>query len=81
MKYIFSIFFLVGIAFNARAQNDPEFPKEFIMHLRLHQGMITNFHANSPEVYVIGLQAIPQYTVVKNLLRAGIIADLYYTGK
>src|ERR1700755_455808 len=58
-----------------------EFPKnEFIMHLRLHNGMVTNFKS-SPDIYAGGLQIIPQYTVVENILRAGIIAGGFYSGK
>ncbi|MES2850035.1 MAG: hypothetical protein V4685_13330 [Bacteroidota bacterium] len=62
------------------AQSDNEFPKEFIMHLKLHNGMVTNF-SNAPDGYVGGIQLIPQYTLVKNKIRAGVIADGYYTGK
>ena len=63
------------------AQNDPEFPKEFIMHLRLHNGMVTNFHQFSPDQYVGGIQLIPQFTLVEHKLRGGIIAGAFYTGK
>lgn len=60
---------------------DPEFPKkEFIMHIRLHSGMITSFNA-SPELFTGGLQLIPQFTIAENKLRAGMIADVFYTGK
>jgi hypothetical protein len=60
---------------------DPEFPKnEFIMHLKMHNGMVTNF-TSSPDVYVGGLQLVPQFSVVANRLRVGLIADAYYTGK
>lgn len=60
---------------------DPEFPKkEFIMHLRLHSGMVTDFNS-SPELYVGGLQLVPQYTVVENHLRAGAVIGGFYTGK
>jgi len=65
---------------SAQTVQDTEFPKEFIMHLKLHNGMVTNFN-NRPDLYTGGLQLVPQYTVVKNLMRAGIIMDGYYTGK
>jgi hypothetical protein len=81
MKYMISILLFVTVSINVSAQNDPEFPKEFIMHLRLHQGMVTDFHSTSPDIYVVGLQAVPQYTFVQNLLRGGVIADVLYTGK
>jgi hypothetical protein len=50
------------------------------MHLRMHNGMVTNFKS-SPDVYVGGLQIIPEWTVVENHLRLGIVAGGYYTGK
>ena len=58
-----------------------EFPKnEFIMHMRLHNGMITNFHL-SPDLYVGGLQLIPQWTVVENHLRIGAVVGGFYAAK
>jgi hypothetical protein len=67
-------------AINAAAQQDVEFPKEFIMHLKLHNGMVTNF-THAPDQYVGGIQLVPQYTLVVNKIRGGIVADAYYTGK
>jgi len=74
--------FLVTIFFaiNSFAQNDPEFAKGFIMHLKLHNGMITNF-SSVPDLYIGGIQLVPQYSVVEHLLRAGIVADGFYTDK
>lgn len=66
---------------SAIAQHDAEFPKEFIMHIRLHNGMITNFHGSTVDAYVGGIQAVPQYTFIANKLRGGLIAGAYYTGK
>ncbi|MEO6633763.1 MAG: hypothetical protein ABIN13_18620 [Mucilaginibacter sp.] len=60
---------------------DPEFPKEFIMHLKLHSGMVTTFNGNTPDIYTGGIQLVPQYTFVTNLLRGGVIADGFYTDK
>ncbi|TDH28981.1 hypothetical protein EXU57_02590 [Segetibacter sp. 3557_3] len=62
------------------AQNDPEFPKGFIMHLKLHDGLSGKFDS-SPELFIGGIQAVPQVTVVENLLRAGLVADGFYTNK
>jgi hypothetical protein len=62
------------------AQNDPEFPKGFIMYAKLHSGMVTNFKA-APDLYVGGIQLVPMFTVAPHKLRAGIIADGFYTGK
>ena len=74
------LLFCLG-AYHLSAQNDPEFPKEFIMHLKLHNGMVTDFNSTSPDPYVGGIQLVPQYTLVVNKLRGGIIADMFYTGK
>ena len=69
------------LSFKATAQSDPEFPKEFIMHVKLHNGMVTNFKGNAPDVSIGGIQLIPQYTFVEKKIRGGAIADVYYTGK
>lgn len=66
----------------AAISQDPEFPKhEFILHLKMHHGMVTRFRAGAPDVYTGGLQLVPQFTVVENLVRAGAIGDVFYTGK
>ncbi len=51
------------------------------MHLKLHNGMATNFKSTSLDPYVSGIQLVPQYTLVMGKLRRGIIADAFYTGK
>jgi hypothetical protein len=71
---------LVCNQLKAQDKKDTEFPKEFIMHLKLHNGLVTNF-TNLPEVYTGGLQIVPQYTIVPHKIRAGVIADVYYTSK
>ncbi len=63
-----------------KAQNDPEFPAGFITHLKLHHGLSGKFNS-SPELFIGGIQAVPQFTVVENLLRAGLVADGFYTNK
>ncbi|MEN9569917.1 MAG: hypothetical protein RL172_1148 [Bacteroidota bacterium] len=81
MKYTTLITFLCILTRAVQAQQtDPEFPKEFIMHAKLHNGMVTNF-SNAPDVYVGGVQLIPQYTLITGKIRAGMLADVYYTGK
>ncbi len=81
MKLIntFSFLFLFSTKIIAQSA-DTEFPKGFIMHAKLHNGMITNFKA-SPDLYVGGLQFIPQITLVEHLLRGGFIAGGFYGGK
>jgi len=80
MKTLFSLLFLVSFSFCSYAQTDTEFPKEFIMHAKLHNGMVTSFH-RLPDLYVGGIQLVPQYTIITHKLRGGIIGDVYYTGK
>ena len=80
MKSIILTVLLGIICVQLQAQSDPEFPKEFIMHVKLHNGMVTNF-TQAPDIYVGGIQLIPQYTLVEKLLRGGIIADVYYVSK
>ena len=41
MKFVTPILMLCLFSFTATAQSDPEFPKEFIMHIKLHNGMVT----------------------------------------
>src|SRR5215831_8067330 len=80
MKILLLFFCLLFYSITATAQ-DPEFPKkEFIMHLPMHNGMVTDFHS-SPDLYVGGLQLVPQWTVVENLLRVGAVAGGFYTNK
>lgn len=82
MKIISVIVLCSIISFGSSAQvQDPEFPKEFIMHLKLHNGMVTNFNGNSADQYVGGIQLVPQYTIVPHLIRGGVILDGFYTGK
>lgn len=80
MKVVTPTLLLCILFFKLAAQTDTEFPKEFIMHVKLHNGMVTNF-TNAPDVYVGGIQLIPQYTLIEKKLRGGIIGDVYYTGK
>ncbi len=81
MKFIITTLAFIFILSRLLAQQDPEFPKEFIMHLKWHNGMVTNFHSSSPDPYAGGLQLIPQFTLVPHLIRGGLIAGTFYTGK
>ncbi len=81
MKFYFLYLLFICCSFYCKAQ-DAEFPKdEFIMHLRLQNGMVTNFKGTAPDVYTGGLQVIPQYTLVQNKLRGGIIAGAFFINK
>lgn len=62
------------------AQSDPEFPKGFIMYAKMHSGMVTDF-SSGPDLFTGGIQLAPQVTVVPHVLRAGLIADAFYTSK
>ncbi len=81
MRQLFFIVLYCLFSCGLTAQKDPEFPKEFIMHVRLHGGMVTNFHQFSPDQFTGGIQLIPQYTFLVHTMRGGIIADAFYTGK
>ncbi len=64
----------------AYSQNDTEFPQGFVMHAKLHNGLITNFH-RGVDLYTGGLQIIPQISIIPQKLRAGIIAGGFYANK
>lgn len=77
--YSFALVFL-GFAAYCPAQSDPEFSKGFIVYAKLHNGLTTDF-TSGPDLYVGGLQFAPQYTVIPNFLRAGIIVGGFYENK
>ncbi|WP_038007857.1 hypothetical protein [Terrimonas ferruginea] len=56
---------------------DPEFPPGFILHTRLHNGLLTKMNS-SPDRYAGGLQLVPQVTVIPHRLRAGVSAGVFY---
>lgn len=72
---LFSLFFT---CFICSAQT--EFPKEFITHVRLHSGMTTN-SGSTPDIFVGGLQIVPQVTLVEHKLRGGIVIGGFYSYK
>ena len=78
VKITFAILFcvasLIGMA------QDTEFPPGFVMHAKIHNGMVTDFNSGA-DLYVGGFQFIPQVTVVPGKLRAGVIAGGFYAGK
>jgi hypothetical protein len=76
----YAIVFFCFFQLHCFAQNDTEFPKGFIMHAKIHNGMVTNFKQGI-DVYVGGFQLLPQITVIKHKLRAGIVAGTFYSGK
>ena len=80
MRCFFILILLTTLSGSIVAQTDPEFPPGFIMHLKVHDGMSTSFR-NSNDLFIGGLQLVPQVTAIPNLLRAGIIADGFYTNK
>lgn len=79
MNHLLSFLLALLLMKTSIAQIDGEFPKEFIMHIKLHNGMVSQLNS-TPNLYLGGLQVVPQYTIVKNKMRAGLIADVYYTG-
>jgi hypothetical protein len=51
------------------------------MHVKLGGGMVTNFHSTQPDVFVGGFGIAPQYTLLQNKLRGGLLGEIFYTGK
>jgi len=82
MIHLKCLFFIssVVICTKSIAQTVTEFPAGFVMHTKIHNGMITNFHRGA-DIYVGGFQLIPQATLVSGKLRAGLIAGGFYVGK
>jgi hypothetical protein len=82
IRYPGFIILMIYCFFSVRgfAQDDPEFPKGFVMHAKLHNGMVTNFHKGA-DLYIGGFQFIPQFTLLPQKLRAGIIAGGFYGAK
>ena len=78
VKITFVILFCVA-SLISMAQGT-EFPPGFVMHAKIHNGMVTDFHSGA-DLYVGGFQFIPQVTVVPGKLRAGVIAGGFYAGK
>ncbi len=77
---VLNLFFFIFFVQPSFAQSDTEFPNGFIMHAKLHNGMVTNFNAGI-DLYIGGVQLVPQFTVVEHKLRAGIVAGAFYSGK
>ena len=42
--------------------------------------MVTSFN-NAPELYTGGVELVPEYTFITNLVRGGAIVDAFYTAK
>src|SRR5215213_6162065 len=68
-----SIFCFVSVISTAQ---QTEFPKEFVTHLRLHSGMVTT---PGGDLFVGGLQVVPQYTLVEHKLRGGVVLGAFYS--
>ena len=77
--HLFLFFIYCCFGLNSYAQ-DTEFPKGFIMHAKLYNGMITNF-TKAADLYVGGAQLVPQFTLVEHKLRAGMVVGAFFAGK
>ncbi len=78
MFYKIKTFILAVLCFSflsATAQQT-EFPREFVTHIKLHSGMVTTGGA---DLFLGGLQLIPEYTLIEHKLRGGIIAGAFYS--
>ncbi len=76
---ILSILLFSCFAFRGLSQ-DTEFTKGFVLHSKLHSGMITDFH-RGVDLYVGGFQLVPQVTLLPGKLRGGVVAGAFYAGK
>ncbi|HSI75243.1 MAG TPA: hypothetical protein VK957_05100 [Lunatimonas sp.] len=57
-----------------------EFKNEGILHLKIHNGMVSDF-TMAPELYIGGIQVAWQYGVVPGRVRLGATGGGFYTGK
>lgn len=81
MKNILSALAAFLLPLFLKAQNtDTQFPRAWELHLRLQNGMITNFHS-APDLYAGGLVFAPQYGVIPHKLRLGAVGGFIYAGK
>jgi hypothetical protein len=78
MRVLIACFFFLNVM-PAFAQ-DTQFPKTWELHLRLQNGMITEFHS-LPDLYAGGLVFAPQYGIIPHRLRIGAVGGLIYAGK
>ncbi|RYF91506.1 MAG: hypothetical protein EOO03_01175 [Chitinophagaceae bacterium] len=62
------------------AAQDTEFSGGYTLHAKLHNGVSTNFHRGA-DLYVGGLQLIPQIAVAPGKLRIGAVAGVFYSGQ
>jgi hypothetical protein len=69
LKWLFSCLLLLCVM-KVRAQS--EFPKGWIFPLEMGNGLVTNFHGASPDLFVATLAFSPQVTVVPGRLRLGL---------
>lgn len=80
-RAVLAVVLSFGCLLSQAQTQDPEFPKEFIMHVRAHSGLVTNFKGSAPDLFTGGLQLVPQLTVVENRIRMGVVAGAVYTNK
>ncbi|GAB3006046.1 hypothetical protein GCM10027051_01440 [Niabella terrae] len=60
---------------------DPEFRRGWLVTATLHNGLVTDFTGQQPDLYAGGLGMNTQFAVVEHLLRVGINAAAVYQGK
>lgn len=57
-----------------------EFKNEGILHLKIHNGMVTDF-TEAPDLFIGGMQLAWQYGVVPGRVRLGVTGGGFYTDK
>jgi len=77
--FLISLFYCI-ISLNVFGQNATEFPTGYVLHAKIHNGMLTRFNSE-PDQYTGGFQLVPQWTVVPGHWRIGLIAGAMYSAK
>jgi hypothetical protein len=68
---------LLVISDSVLAQAITEFKKGYVVPLEIHQGFLKS--SNTPELYLIGIQVAPQWTIWEKHLRLGPSIGGYYS--
>ena len=79
MKRVFCLLIFLYIFLYTNAQNDPEFPRGWVMYIEAEQG--ASAFRGSPALYLANLQLSTQATVIPRYLRVGAVSGLSYTNK
>lgn len=79
MRRLLFLFSVVILAASLQAQ-PTEFTKGWTTHFRIHNGAVTTF-SSAPDLYIAGLQVVPQVTLAEGAVRGGLIGGGFFTNK